>query len=84
LQDVPEAFETNEGTNHRRAKSPHDVFVIVKEYISSTQIAQQPLLAQTEENKLTFPLVTTRNTFHQKCHFPFKLALVVQTYSLTS
>lgn len=35
-----------------------DVFVMVKEYISSVDLAQQPLLVLTHQHRNTFPLTT--------------------------
>lgn len=70
MADIPESYDTDEGTNSRRAKHADDVLVVVKEYISSTTLGQKPLLVMVPENRLSFPLTThsycclsTRNVF---------------------
>ena len=67
LIDLPESFEQDEGTNSRRAKHPEDIFVLTKEYISSTELRQKPLLVMTPENRDTYPLTTTSNS--EKVYF---------------
>ena len=56
LPDLPANYEVDEGTNHRRAPHPLDVFVMVKEYISSVDLAQPPLLVLTHQHRSSFPL----------------------------
>ena len=58
--DLPENYETNEGTNSRRAKHPDDILVLVKEYIASANLAQLPLLVLTPESRQVFRLSTDR------------------------
>lgn len=60
LKDIPTNYEFDEGTNRRREKHPDDVFVLVKEYISSTTLRQPPLLVLTAESKQRFLLTTDR------------------------
>lgn len=69
LTDLPESFEQDEGTNSRRAKHPEDVFVLTKEYISSTELRQKPLLVMTPENRDTYPLTTTSNYVFRESMF---------------
>lgn len=69
LTDLPESFEQDEGTNSRRAKHPEDVFVLTKEYISSTELRQKPLLVMTPENRDTYPSTTTSNYVFRESMF---------------
>ena len=62
LADLPESYDTDEGTNSRRAKDVDDVLVLVKEYISSTTLGQKPLLVMVPANRSSYPL-TTRSCF---------------------
>lgn len=59
--DIPDCFDLDEGTNKRREKQADDVFVLVKEYISSVELRQPPLLALTAESRPSFPMTTTRS-----------------------
>lgn len=61
IPDIPSNYELDEGSNNRRAKHPHDVFVLVKEYIASTTLRQPPLLVLTNESLQRFTLVTDRS-----------------------
>lgn len=45
----------------RREKRDNDTFIMVKEYISSSELRQPPLLVLREEDKATFALTTDRN-----------------------
>ena len=58
--DLPDSYETNEGSNSRRAKHPDDILVLVKEYIASANLAQLPLLVLTPESRQAFRLSTDR------------------------
>lgn len=58
MADLPENYETDEGTLSRREKLGEDVFVLVKEYISSSDLRQRPLLVMTPASRMTFPLKT--------------------------
>ena len=74
--DLPENYETNEGTNSRRAKHPDDILVLVKEYIASANLAQLPLLVLTPESRQVFRLSTDRtfggaNSIFFSFVFPF-------------
>lgn len=60
LTDLPDHLDQDEGTKCRRPRSPDDIFVLVKEYISSTELRQPPLLVLTAESRLSFPLTTNR------------------------
>lgn len=62
LADIPDDIECNEGTNRRRGKDPDDVMVCVKEYISSPEFRQQPMLVLTPDNQARFTLVTNRRS----------------------
>ena len=53
-------MEIDEGKHKRRAKREDDVFVLVKEYISSTEMRQKPLLCLRGEDAAGFPLLTER------------------------
>lgn len=55
-RDLPD-LETDEGTNHRRPKHEDDVFILVKEYISSVHLRQKPLLCAVAEDAPRWPLV---------------------------
>ena len=61
LSDLPNHLDIDEGTNHRREKLEDDTFVLVKEYISSTELRQPPLLVLTAEHRATYSLTTNRN-----------------------
>ena len=63
LKDLPEQFELQEGRDRRRAKDPQDVFVMVKEYISSTEMRRLPMLVLTPSHRATFTLTTDRYLF---------------------
>lgn len=74
LTDIPAHYELDEARRTRRAKDPCDVFVLVKEYISSTTLSQPPMLVLPAESKATFPLVTDRNLFPDSLFlFPYLL-----------
>lgn len=60
LSDIPANYELDEGTCRRRPPHDHDIFCLVKEYISSVSLRQRPLLVLTEECKEFFSLVTDR------------------------
>lgn len=66
MADIPDHYETDEGTRSRRAKHPEDIFCLVKEYICSPDLRQQPLLVLTHEDRQTFPLTTSSVLFTQK------------------
>lgn len=53
-------MDQDEGTSRRRAKNDNDTFVLVKEYISSEQLRQPPLLVLRAEDRDSFPLTTNR------------------------
>lgn len=59
LADLPEHYDTDEGTNHRRDRQPDDTFVLVKEYISSPDLRQLPLLVLTCESRETYAMTTS-------------------------
>lgn len=63
LADIPPNYELDEARRTNRAKDPLDVFVLVKEYISSETLSQPPMLVLPAESKTNFPLVTDRNLF---------------------
>lgn len=60
LWDLPDHLDVDEGTNRRREKQIQDTFVLVKEYISSTELRQPPLLVLTPESKASYTLTTNR------------------------
>ena len=59
MSDLPDV-EIDEGKWVQRAKHEDDTFVIVKEYISSVEMRQKPLLCQLAEHAVTYPLLTDR------------------------
>lgn len=75
LSDIPEHYECDEGNNHRRARHPQDVFCLVKEYISSADLRQRPLLVLTHESRATFALTTQSHLFTLQPMFWFHLLL---------
>ena len=58
---MPNHLDIDEGTNRRREKLEDDTFVLVKEYISSTELRQPPLLVLTAQHKDTSALTTNRD-----------------------
>ena len=59
LTDLPHSYELNEGWgNSGRVKQGDDVFVLVKEYICSAELRQDPMLVLKKEvMDLLYPLV---------------------------
>lgn len=57
--DLPIGMDLNEGSRRNREKMPDDIFVVVKQYICSVQLAQPPMLVLTSESRATFPLTTS-------------------------
>ena len=51
-------MEINEGRKNRRARNDNDVVVLVKEYICSSELRQQPMLVTCAEDVDKYPLVT--------------------------
>ena len=67
--DLPHHYQPDEGTHRNRVKRDGDVFLLVKEYISSTELRQNPLLAMTAESAASYPLTTNSNlAFEVFCH----------------
>lgn len=62
LTDLPNHLDIDEGTNRRRQRQDDDTFVMVKEYVASTDLRQPPLLVLTAEDAATYPLVTNRSS----------------------
>ena len=60
VADIPDQIDKDEGTNSRRPKHQDDVFALVKEYISSSELRQPPLLVLVPENRQRFTLTTSR------------------------
>ena len=58
LTDLPHSYELNEGWgNSGRVKQGDDVFVLVKEYICSAELRQDPMLVLKKEVMDLYPLV---------------------------
>lgn len=77
LTDIPAALDVNEGSKRNREKKPDDVFVLVKEYISSVELRQPPLLAMTSESRASFPLTTSCQLIRLGSIFIFNFAMVL-------
>lgn len=60
---MPSSYVLDEGSQARRGrvKRDNDVFVLVKEYISSTELRQAPMLALTAESAASYALTTQRS-----------------------
>ena len=61
MLDLPVGMDVDEGRMKNREKRPDDIFILVKEYICSVQLAQNPLLALPAEARETFPMTTSRH-----------------------
>ena len=57
-------MEVNEGSKTRRPKHDNDVVALVKEYICSQALRQEPLLVSCAEDVGKYPLLTNRSLAH--------------------
>lgn len=82
--DVPPALATNINSgSYRGAESPQDVICFVKKYISSSELAQDPLLVMTEGRGANFNLVpATKMLFFCWQHFGFLKRLCINNINI--